>query len=78
MRPLQKSLTIAALGLGFCLMACEAVEAGPQWRLRRWSTRAPIDPSIRTSVSFRAPTQRWPATTRHFYSGGPRVRVVVR
>lgn len=76
MSPRLRVLTVAAIGLGLCLAACEAVEAGPKWRLRRWSNRAPIDPTIRSSVRFNGPQQRWPARTRTYSRAG--VHVVIR
>lgn len=75
---MKKLAVIAAIGVGMVLAACDVADAGPRWRLRRWSSRAPIDPTIRTTTSFRAPNYRWPAPTpRHYYRGGG-VRVIIR
>ena len=48
-----RAIVIAAIGMGMTLGACEVVAASPKWRLRRWSNRAPIDPTIRSTVSFK-------------------------
>ena len=42
---------LAVFALGF--LAESTAEAFPQWRQRRWSSRPPIDPSIREAVSFK-------------------------
>lgn len=42
---------LAVFALGFLVEA--TAEASPQWRLRRWSSRPPIDPTIREVVSFK-------------------------
>lgn len=54
MKP-QRLLTrlIVLSAMGVLLLGPALAEAGPKWRLRRWSTRPPIDPTIRTTTSFR-------------------------
>ena len=42
---------LALFALGF--VAESMCDAAPQWRQRRWSSRPPIDPSIREAISFR-------------------------
>ena len=46
------TVLIAVVLLG--AVAAEMAQAGPQWRLRRWSSRPPIDPTIRTTPTFDA------------------------
>lgn len=73
----KRATIVAAIFVGMTLAACQAADAGPRWRLRRWSNRAPIDPTIRATVSFRGPTYRWPANPNRYRSPA-RVRVVYR
>ncbi|MEN0111104.1 MAG: hypothetical protein AAF805_10315 [Planctomycetota bacterium] len=42
----------ALLVAAFTLVLAAPAEAGPKWRLRRWSSRPPIDPTIRTTPRF--------------------------
>lgn len=51
MKPRYRSLLVVAPLLA-AILAGSIAEAGPKWRLRRWSSRPPIDPTIRESPSF--------------------------
>lgn len=54
----MSAMKLARVALATLLVAAFTVamaapaEAGPKWRLRRWSSRPPIDPTIRTTPRF--------------------------
>lgn len=60
-----RTRALAAMFAICCLLAgALAAEAGPQHRLRRWSTRPPIDPTIRSTVAFGTPNAQFTSNTR--------------
>ncbi|MEO0531270.1 MAG: hypothetical protein AAF266_11950 [Planctomycetota bacterium] len=54
----RAGVAAATIALAVMLVGASLAEANPQWRLRRWSSRPPIDPTIRSTVSFGTPSAR--------------------
>lgn len=53
LRPSRLSiLTLCGAMFAAVVLAAAPADAGPKWRLRRWATRPPIDPTIRSTIEF--------------------------
>lgn len=72
--PSRAGIATAALAVALLLISTSFVDAGPQWRLRRWSSSTPINPTIRSTVAFGTPRAQLTRTRSRYTNSSYRVR----